>query len=594
MPAAPLPQSAVLHVDGTRLSQEIFDKLTEIRVESTVGAAGHFLLRFLSDEGMPGAFKIGSEVKISFDDEKLSPVEVITGTVEGLAIDYDLDRRQLTVTGYDARRALSTASIAKTYTEQTYKDILAKIASASGLNAKIDPSLGTVVFEHVLQTESDLAFVHRIATASGMEWLVDGKDLIVRPRTAATKVKVEFGDRLRRLSARYTTAEQPEEVSVTGWDTKDKKVIVQKAAPAAPVGAVPVETRYRKKAAEKRKSAVRSSVVSSVKEATDAAKAIGSRMASASLVGRGETVGDPRIKPGVSLEISGVDADWNGTYYVTGAEHVSRDGEPYLTRFTVGAQDSSSLVDLLGTPGAPAAQGTRSAHTVGHGVTIGIVTNVKNAKRDQAEVKVKFPYLGDIESGWIRVAMPWAGQGRGMLFMPEVNDEVLVAFENGDLARGYMIGAVWNGKDTPPVSWKDSKNHHLRVLKSVKGHTITIADGGGNEQFVSIVLGDDTTTLLLSKEKIELIANSGKPIEVKNDKAKVVLTGSGDLQLEAQNITIKATQKVNIEGAEISTKSKNGTKVEAGTMLDLKATAKGVFDGGAMAEIKGASMVKIN
>lgn len=594
MPAAGLPQSLIIWVDGTRLSREVFDKLTEVRVELSIGAAGHFLLRFLSDDGMAGAFKIGSSVKIAFDDETSNTVDVIAGTIESMAIDYEFDRRQLTVTGYDAQRKLSTGATAKTYTKQSYKDILSAIAGSAGLSPKLDSSLSTPVFDHLLQIDSDLAFVHRIATERGLEWLVDDTQLIVRPRGATTTVKVEFGERLRRLSARYTTAERPEEVTVTSWDPKNKKSIVEKRNPDAPVGEVPLESRYRKKAAAKRKAAAWSKPATSPAGVRAVADGIARRMASGALVGRGETVGDPSIRPGVNLEISGVDTDWNGTYYVTGAEHVYRDGEPYLTRFTIGANDSSSLVDLLGAPAAPSTRATGPMHGPGHGVTIGIVTNAKGESK-QAEVKVKFPYLGDIESGWLRVATPWAGNDRGIMFMPEINDEVLVAFEHGDLSRGYVVGALWNGKDQSPVDWTSDRNHHVRVIRSTKGHELTFSDGkDSSEQFVSIVLGDETTTLLLSKEKIELIANSGKPVEVKNDKAKVVLTGSGDLQLEAQNITIKAKQKITLEGTEIATKSKSGTKVEAGSTLDLKAQAKGSFDGGATAEIKATAMVKIN
>lgn len=592
MPASPLPQSVVIKVDGAPLSSALFDKLTEVRVELSVGAAGQFTLRFLSDDGMAGEFKIGSEIAISFDNESLTPVEVIKGTVEGLAIDYEFDRRQLTVTGYDARRKISTAAAPTTYTRQSYSDILSAIANRSGLSPRIDSSLRSVVFDHVLQVESDLAFVHRIVTEQGLEWLVDGGNLIVRKRASTATVQVEFGERLRRLSARYTTSERPEDVTVTSWDPVQKQAIVERKNPETPAGSVPLESRNRKKAAAKRK-ATATKVATSLDAASAVATGIARRMASGDLVGRGETVGDPAIKPGVALEISGVNADWNGTYYVTAAEHIYRDGDPYLTRFTIGANDSSSLVDLLGAPGAPSTRSTGSARPLGQGVTIGIVTNVENGARNHAEVKVKLPYLGDIESEWLRVAMPGAGSQRGIMFMPEVNDEVLVAFEHGDPTRGYVIGSVWNGEDEPPVAWTSTSNHHLRSIKSKNGHLMTFSDGNGDaKQFVSIVLADGKTTLLLGHDKIEVVANSGKPIEVKNDRAKVVLAGNGDIKLEGQNITIKAQQKINVEGLEIATKSQTGTKIEALT-FEAKAQTTAKLEGTAMAEVKGG-MVKIN
>src|SRR5258708_16022192 len=83
------------------------------------------------------------------------------------------------------------------------------------------------------------------------------------------------------------------------------------------------------------------------------------------------------------------------------------------------------------------------------GVEIGIVTNVQDA--DQlGRVKVCFPRLpGKPESDWVRVVQPAAGAGRGFYWIPEVNDEVLVAFERGEAHRPYVVGALWNGKDKP-------------------------------------------------------------------------------------------------------------------------------------------------
>ena len=95
-------------------------------------------------------------------------------------------------------------------------------------------------------------------------------------------------------------------------------------------------------------------------------------------------------------------------------------------------------------------------------------------------MKVKFPWLANDESAWARLAVPMAGAGRGFYFIPEVNDEVLVAFEQGDINRPYVIGCVWNGRDAPPEPASKvvdaSGKVNQRILKSRLGHTITIDD----------------------------------------------------------------------------------------------------------------------
>ena len=98
----------------------------------------------------------------------------------------------------------------------------------------------------------------------------------------------------------------------------------------------------------------------------------------------------------------------------------------------------------------------------------------------QGQVKVKFPWLASDESAWARLAAPMAGAGRGFYFLPEMNDEVLVAFEQGDINRPYVIGCLWNGRDAPPEPASNVVGAHgkvnQRILKSRLGHTITIDD----------------------------------------------------------------------------------------------------------------------
>ncbi|MBU0960029.1 MAG: phage tail protein, partial [Proteobacteria bacterium] len=115
------------------------------------------------------------------------------------------------------------------------------------------------------------------------------------------------------------------------------------------------------------------------------------------------------------------------------------------------------------------------------GVVIGVVTNNEDPE-GMGRVKVKFPWLSDEdESNWARVASPMAGKERGMYFLPEVDDEVLVAFEHGDMRFPYIIGSLWNGTEPPPASNDDGQNN-VRMIKSRSGHVISLTDEDGKEK----------------------------------------------------------------------------------------------------------------
>jgi uncharacterized protein involved in type VI secretion and phage assembly len=197
-----------------------------------------------------------------------------------------------------------------------------------------------------------------------------------------------------------------------------------------------------------------------------------------------------------------------------------------------------------------------------YGVVIGIVTN--NQDPDElGRVKVSFPWRGDDnESHWARIASPMAGNQRGMVFLPEVNDEVLVAFENGNIDYPYILGALWNGKDSPPETNSDGKNN-IRKIKSRSGHELIFNDDNG-------------------KEKIEIISKGGSKISIDDSTGseKIEIAdgkGSGKIVIDAQSISIESTMQLKIKGKMV--------EIEADSMMTIKA--------GGIMTIKG-SLVKIN
>lgn len=195
-----------------------------------------------------------------------------------------------------------------------------------------------------------------------------------------------------------------------------------------------------------------------------------------------------------------------------------------------------------------------------YGVVVGIVTNNKDTEK-LGRVKVKIPRLsGEDESNWARVISFMAGKDRGAFFLPEVDDEVLVAFEYGDINMPYVIGSLWNGKDVPPENNSDGKNN-IRMIRSRSGHVITLDDSDGSEQ---IKIMDKT-------EKNMII------IDAKNN--MISITSDKDIELSAPN------GKVTIEAMDLETKSTASTKIEATSSVDVKASGN--------LNIKGA-MVNIN
>lgn len=117
------------------------------------------------------------------------------------------------------------------------------------------------------------------------------------------------------------------------------------------------------------------------------------------------------------------------------------------------------------------------------GVGVGLVVNVDDPEK-LGRLKLKFPWMDDEESTWAPVAASFAGNDRGAFYMPEVGDEVLVAFELGNFDHPFVVGFLWNGKDKPPTD-----DVHLRLFRSVNGHEIAVHDpavAGGDKGYIRI------------------------------------------------------------------------------------------------------------
>src|SRR5262249_6123182 len=140
--------------------------------------------------------------------------------------------------------------------------------------------------------------------------------------------------------------------------------------------------------------------------------------------------------------------------------------------------------------------------------------NVQDPEQ-QGRVKVCLPRLpGKPESDWVRVAQPSAGPGRGFYWLPQVNDEGLIAFERGETRLPYVVGALWNGKDKPMEgAYQDENTTHKIQTKS--GHQIVLDDAKDAEKIiVADKSGKRTLTFDVKNKKLLIEAAEGD-VEIK-------------------------------------------------------------------------------
>jgi phage protein D len=589
----PLELRSDIHVKiGGNDAPEAFDhNIIEVAVDSNTRMPDMFTIEVFDDDlkwvDDSRLIDLGKEVQITFDPPQQggapgTPLVLIDkGEITALEPSFNENSRAtLIIRGYDKSHRLHRGKKTRTFAKAKDSALAGKLAKEADLTLVADQT--SIEYDYVLQNnQTNMEFLRDRAARIGYQVFTEEGKLYFKKGDfkLGEGPELEWGKNLISFRPRLTGVQQADTGIVTGWDPKTKKQILGKAtapSPSAQGGVTQSGGAAAKKAfGGPAEIAVNQRPVATVDEAKAMATSLVQEVNAEFMQAEGECFGDPRIKAGRTVKISKVGQRFSGKYLVTSAVHIYRSGK-YRTTFTTGWQEAYTISTLVG--------GSSNGRTGEHpaampGVAIGVVTNQKDPDK-LGRVKVMFPWMqkdkgADIESHWVRVAAPMAGKERGFFFLPEVNDEVLVAFEHGDPQHPYIVGSLWNSKDTPPLTndkaAKDGKTDQ-RIIKTRSGHVILLDDTKDKEQ---IVIRDKTTKneIIINSKDNTLLINLQKDIKI-TAKGKMFFTAKDDIVMEGKNVLIT---------------SKMSTKVSAKQNIELDATAQLKASGKAGAELKNAA-----
>jgi phage baseplate assembly protein gpV len=180
---------------------------------------------------------------------------------------------------------------------------------------------------------------------------------------------------------------------------------------------------------------------------------------------------------------------------------------------------------------------------------IGVVTGTVINPIDPmalGRVQVQLPFIDDVDlSPWARIAVPMAGPAHGMYFIPNIGDEVLVAFEQGNRDAPYILGSLWSAMAPPPLP---SPLPQIRLIRTLAGNQIMITEAPPS---ISIMTATGQT-ILMSTAGIQITAGSDvinmTPDGVTITAPIINLVGTGAINLKAPNINITSEAATNVTG----------------------------------------------
>lgn len=615
MPGEETSSTLVVSVNGRPVSPDVAAQLTSATVDDSLGVPDMFVLRFLDDGAAvldKAGIEIGTPVDLAVQRSGTgAATPMFKGEVTAVEVELTTGGTRTIVRGYDTSHRLFHGRRVTSFVNQKASDIASATARTAGIPAGRIESLGGVL-DHVSQGGvSDWALLQRLATRVGAVVAVtDGKLDFRRATPAATgpgaassrqnPLVLEKGVNLVSLRATVTAADQVPSVEVRSWDVAQKKPIVGTASaqtssasldgvdPAKLASLVKAPTLVEPRPTQPDQGGC-----------TAMATAIADRIGGTHAELEGMARGNPALRAGVAVNLVGIGKPFNGRYTLTSTRHEFSADRAYLTAFTVSNASDRTMYGLA----TGAGDGTRAAMT---GVVVGVVSAVNDPKK-LGRVRVTYPALSDtFVSTWARTVQLGAGAGRGSVVLPEVNDEVLVAFGLGDFDEPYVLGGLYNGKDRPKVPLDqhvDGGDGSIvrRAFVSRTGMAIEMLESS-SDQKVNVTTHDGKQRITLVQKadaSIEVISEGTVKVTAKKDVTVLTSGGnvsveaqSGDLTLKGTNVTLEGKGDVSVKGANIKVAAQASAEV-SGVNAKVAGQATAELSASGATTVKGA-IVRIN
>ena len=522
-------------INGGQIDPTLAKSIREIKIQSYLRLPDTCTLIVGYEPGQPGGdqpidsnpFDIGAELEIKLGAaDDMTTQSLFKGQIVSLELNFGEGGVELLCRGFDRSHALIRSRNAQTFQNMTSSDIVTKLVQAAGFTADCDPT--SEVHDFMQQdNETDWDFIWRLAERVGFEFVVEDKIAHFRQPKGDDPIELEWPTTLRAFSPRVTATQQVQKVTLAAQDPKTKQAFSVEASSANQIAQIGVDRDTVTSGFPEADIHVATEPVKTQSEGNDLAQALLDKLANGYIAAEGVCDGNPDIKTGVAVKVSGLGNKYSGTYRVASVTHVLRGGATYQTLFA-----NSPAHTLLGSVGGDRGS---SVPSFGAQLVLGVVTN--NADPDNlGRVRVKYPALGDdVEGTWARIASVSAGNARGLMMLPQVGEEVLIGFEHDDTTRPYVLGSLFNGVDVPGDDLTQSQDGSFAVLSDQK---------------------------IVATSKQDMKLTSGGALTINVTGGDVTQKGSQGFNVEGQSVSIKANSDLSIEGTSSVTIKCGGSQIQ--------------------------------
>lgn len=536
-------------INGLTMAADVRNAVIDLSCESSLDQAGMFKLT-LDNRGLKltdsPVLTVGKTIEIHMGyANDLQPK--MLGEIVAVQPSFPSNGAPtIVVTGYDKSHRMRNNKPARfTYKMMNDSAIAAIIAAENLLIPIVDPS-PFPARDSVQQLGSDWALLTELAERNFFQLYVWWDRLYFRfQRPQTEKVILEWGKNLSSFSPRLSTSGQFGIQEIRGWNAELAEQIVA-ILPSISLG-TDIDDMIERlgsgiidQLVAMGRNVVRSQPIETQLDALMLAKSLLLQLIQGLYEASGSCIGIPALKAGDAVEIRGIGKRFSGNYTLTRVMHaIGKNG--YRTDFEMSQRYTGSLAQLLRSKinGESAGSDRASKSQPMGGMTIGKVVNNVDTK-GLGRVQLSFPYLSDVNlSAWARVASPWAGSSNGIYFLPDIDDECLVTFEQGDINKPIVIGSLWNGKNRP-LDVNDGFNAK-KIIKTKSGMQLTFDETNGSESLIvtdgkqsSITLNAATGELAIkAKGNVKIEDGAGSSIVLDAQNERITIQSKGDVEIKS-------------------------------------------------------------
>lgn len=550
-----------IRITGLTLAADITNQVVSITYDNNLDMADmfSFVLRNANNQLLDSAlFDLGKNVEIYMGyGDNLRPM--MWGEITAIEPSFpESGALMLRVSGYDkSYRLRHNEPDRPPYRHMTDSMIAVQIAGEAGLIPVIDPS--PIFHEEIQQIGSDMSFLQERARANFFRTYVSWDRLYFQfPRPQTEAYVLEWGKNLSSYTPRISSAALAGLQVVRGYNELLAQTIVGFAA-ATDFSPEILTEKLGSASLDLLRGLGRRLIYDqrlfSQRDALQLAQSVIQEILEGFYEGSGSCIGLPDLRAAHYITVQGVGKRFSGAYKLRRVTHTIDDGG-YRTDFEVTQSSETSFLPLLRKTLVETPSPNKTERF--YGVGVARVENNVDSEGRLGRVRVSYPWLSDtIQSGWARCTTLMSGADKGTYFLPEIGDEVLVAFEHGDPSSLIILGSLWNGKALPPAQNADGQNN-LRLIKTRSGHTLTFDDTKEKEKILirdkggsQITLASDGSITINAMQNINLQATKGQVvIQVLDAQGKIIFQDKAGSEIALNgdgSVTVTATKDLTLQ-----------------------------------------------